>query len=68
MLFSRSPSNGDNELYGEYLINAQGEDVVAGILQMPEPETLNPKPYTLNLNPPGKDIDTAILAILCGPT
>ncbi|MBT4921971.1 MAG: pyruvate, phosphate dikinase [Rickettsiales bacterium] len=29
--FSRNPSNGKNELYGEYLINAQGEDVVAGI-------------------------------------
>lgn len=29
--FSRNPSNGENELYGEYLINAQGEDVVAGI-------------------------------------
>jgi pyruvate, orthophosphate dikinase len=29
--FSRNPSSGDNNLYGEYLINAQGEDVVAGI-------------------------------------
>ena len=29
--FTRNPSNGTNELYGEYLINAQGEDVVAGI-------------------------------------
>ena len=29
--FSRNPSNGQKELYGEYLINAQGEDVVAGI-------------------------------------
>ncbi|MEO1022099.1 MAG: pyruvate, phosphate dikinase [Bacteroidota bacterium] len=29
--FTRNPSNGDAELYGEYLINAQGEDVVAGI-------------------------------------
>lgn len=29
--FTRNPSNGDKELYGEYLINAQGEDVVAGI-------------------------------------
>ncbi len=29
--FSRNPSNGDNHFYGEYLINAQGEDVVAGI-------------------------------------
>ena len=29
--FTRNPSSGDNEFYGEYLINAQGEDVVAGI-------------------------------------
>ncbi|MCI4644285.1 MAG: pyruvate, phosphate dikinase [Hyphomonadaceae bacterium] len=29
--FTRDPSNGDNIFYGEFLINAQGEDVVAGI-------------------------------------
>lgn len=29
--FTRNPSTGEPELYGEYLINAQGEDVVAGI-------------------------------------
>ena len=29
--FTRNPSNGTKELYGEYLTNAQGEDVVAGI-------------------------------------
>ncbi|ACC97903.1 Pyruvate, phosphate dikinase [Elusimicrobium minutum Pei191] len=29
--FSRNPGNGDSHFYGEYLINAQGEDVVAGI-------------------------------------
>lgn len=29
--FTRDPSTGENEFYGEYLINAQGEDVVAGI-------------------------------------
>ena len=29
--FTRNPSTGDNEFYGEFLINAQGEDVVAGI-------------------------------------
>ena len=28
--FTRNPSNGDLELFGEYLVNAQGEDVVAG--------------------------------------
>ncbi|MDD4342741.1 MAG: pyruvate, phosphate dikinase [Eubacteriales bacterium] len=34
--FTRNPSNGENKLYGEYLINAQGEDVVAGI-RTPQP-------------------------------
>jgi pyruvate,orthophosphate dikinase len=29
--FSRNPSNGENKFYGEFLMNAQGEDVVAGI-------------------------------------
>ncbi len=29
--FSRNPANGENQFYGEWLINAQGEDVVAGI-------------------------------------
>ncbi|MEG0512997.1 MAG: pyruvate, phosphate dikinase, partial [Clostridia bacterium] len=29
--FTRNPATGENKLYGEYLINAQGEDVVAGI-------------------------------------
>src|SRR5215472_5709064 len=29
--FTRDPSSGDEQLYGEYLLNAQGEDVVAGI-------------------------------------
>ena len=30
VVFTRSPSDGSNNIYGEYLINAQGEDVVAG--------------------------------------
>ncbi len=34
--FTRCPSTGENEFYGEYLMNAQGEDVVAGI-RTPEP-------------------------------
>lgn len=29
--FTRNPGNGENKFYGEYLLNAQGEDVVAGI-------------------------------------
>ncbi len=34
--FTRNPSNGKKELYGEYLVDAQGEDVVAGV-RTPEP-------------------------------
>jgi pyruvate,orthophosphate dikinase len=34
--FSRDPSTGQNKFYGEFLVNAQGEDVVAGI-RTPEP-------------------------------
>ncbi len=34
--FTRNPSTGDKEIYGEYLVNAQGEDVVAGI-RTPQP-------------------------------
>ena len=34
--FTRNPANGINEFYGEFLINAQGEDVVAGV-RTPEP-------------------------------
>ncbi|XP_042436906.1 pyruvate, phosphate dikinase 2-like [Zingiber officinale] len=38
VLFTRNPSTGEKKLYGEFLINAQGEDVVAGIRT---PEDLN---------------------------
>lgn len=46
--FTRDPSTGENEFYGEFLMNAQGEDVVAGI-RTPEPlhdlERHNAKAY-----------------------
>ncbi|MBN1493660.1 MAG: pyruvate, phosphate dikinase [Candidatus Omnitrophica bacterium] len=46
--FSRDPSTGENYFYGEYLMNAQGEDVVAGI-RTPQPlndlKKANPKVY-----------------------
>jgi pyruvate,orthophosphate dikinase len=38
VVFTRNPSTGANELYGEFLVNAQGEDVVAG-LRTPQPLT-----------------------------
>ncbi|MBK1812856.1 pyruvate, phosphate dikinase [Clostridium sp. YIM B02505] len=46
--FSRDPSTGENVIYGEYLMNAQGEDVVAGI-RTPQPiaklQEQNPEIY-----------------------
>ncbi len=46
--FTRNPANGVNEFYGEFLINAQGEDVVAGV-RTPDPvaklEKVMPKAY-----------------------
>src|SRR4051794_11040748 len=46
--FTRNPANGANEFYGEFLINAQGEDVVAGV-RTPQPvlqlKKLMPKSY-----------------------
>jgi pyruvate, orthophosphate dikinase len=46
--FTRNPANGNKEFYGEFLINAQGEDVVAGV-RTPEPvadlKKHLPKPY-----------------------
>lgn len=46
--FSRNPATGENVLYGEYLMNAQGEDVVAGIRtpqKISELEKQNPEVY-----------------------
>ena len=47
--FSRNPANGDNKFYGEWLINAQGEDVVAGI-RTPNPlNEATKNPHNQNL-------------------
>ncbi|MDE3089765.1 MAG: pyruvate, phosphate dikinase [Chloroflexota bacterium] len=46
--FTRDPATGENELYGEYLTNAQGEDVVAGIrtpMKIAELKDKNPQVY-----------------------
>lgn len=40
--FTRNPATGENVLYGEYLVNAQGEDVVAGI-RTPQPINIRQK-------------------------
>ncbi|MEO0072748.1 MAG: pyruvate, phosphate dikinase [candidate division WOR-3 bacterium] len=48
VVFSRNPADGSNEPYGEFLINAQGEDIVAGI-RTPQPiewlKATHPKNY-----------------------
>jgi pyruvate,orthophosphate dikinase len=46
--FTRNPATGENDLYGEYLVNAQGEDVVAGIrtpMKIAELKDKNPQVY-----------------------
>ncbi|TJX14152.1 pyruvate, phosphate dikinase [Tissierella creatinini] len=46
--FTRNPANGENKLFGEFLMNAQGEDVVAGIRtprSIDELKTVMPKVY-----------------------
>ncbi|MBO6180673.1 pyruvate, phosphate dikinase [bacterium] len=51
--FTRNPATGENKFYGEYLVNAQGEDVVAGIRtpkQISELETDMPDIYEQYVN------------------
>ena len=46
--FTRSPSTGENRIFGEFLVNAQGEDVVAGVrtpLNIEEMEKAFPEAY-----------------------
>ncbi len=46
--FSRSPSDGTDSIFGEFLVNAQGEDVVAGVrtpMDIKEMETVFPQAY-----------------------
>ncbi len=49
VVFSRNPANGEKEIYGEYMLNAQGEDVVAGV-RTPKPfsELKNDMPEIYN--------------------
>ncbi len=47
--FTRNPGNGDNHFYGEYLINAQGEDVVAGIRTPAPINTFSQSEHNKNL-------------------
>ncbi len=61
--FSRNPSTGENAFYGEYLVNAQGEDVVAGI-RTPQPLTIAEKISTDSDLPSMEETMPAIYADL----
>ena len=62
--FTRNPSTGENAFYGEYLINAQGEDVVAGI-RTPQPLTIAEKEQNHTDLPSMEESMSAIYQELC---
>ena len=61
--FTRDPSNGENAFYGEYLMNAQGEDVVAGI-RTPQRLTIQGKEDTGSKQPAMEETMPEIFAQL----
>ncbi len=61
--FTRNPSTGVNEFYGEYLVNAQGEDVVAGI-RTPQHLTLAGKQANKSTLPAMEEVMPAVFAEL----
>jgi pyruvate, orthophosphate dikinase len=61
--FTRNPSTGENEFYGEYLVNAQGEDVVAGI-RTPQHLTIRGKEANKSTLPAMEEVMPAVLADL----
>ncbi len=62
--FTRDPATGVNELYGEYLVNAQGEDVVAGI-RTPQRLTLASKEASRSPLPAMEEVMPDVFAELC---
>ena len=60
--FTRDPSTGEQGLYGEYLVNAQGEDVVAGI-RTPEPIERHARGAAGGLRAAGRDDGRARAAL-----
>jgi pyruvate, orthophosphate dikinase len=60
--FTRNPSTGENKFYGEFLVNAQGEDVVSGI-RTPQPVSEMPDWKTPELPTLGKDVYKQLLEI-----
>ena len=61
--FTRNPSTGENALFGEYLVNAQGEDVVAGI-RTPQNLTLKGKAENHSKLPAMEEVMPEMLARL----
>ncbi len=61
--FTRNPSTGANEFYGEYLVNAQGEDVVAGI-RTPQHLTVAGKAASRATLPAMEEVMPAVFAEL----
>ena len=62
--FTRNPSSGENSFYGEFLVNAQGEDVVAGI-RTPQPLTILEKEKNRSVLPAMEEAMPSIFAKLC---
>ena len=60
--FTRDPSTGQNKFYGEFLVNAQGEDVVAGI-RTPQPVEEMPGWKTPEMPSLGKKVHRQLLRI-----
>ncbi len=62
--FTRDPSTGENAFYGEYLVNAQGEDVVAGI-RTPQHLTLRGKEINGSKLPAMEEVMPEVFGELC---
>jgi pyruvate,orthophosphate dikinase len=63
--FTRDPSTGSNLFYGEYLVNAQGEDVVAGI-RTPQHLTIEGKQAQKSDAPAMEEVMPEVFKQLCG--
>jgi pyruvate,orthophosphate dikinase len=63
--FTRDPSTGTNLFYGEYLVNAQGEDVVAGI-RTPQHLTIEGKTAQKSDAPAMEEVMPEVFKQLCG--
>jgi pyruvate,orthophosphate dikinase len=62
--FTRNPSTGENAFYGEYLVNAQGEDVVAGI-RTPQTLTVREKEEQNSKLPAMEEVMPEVFQRLC---